>query len=202
MACCDVIVLISFPGPSLSGETQNRLSSPICFSVLFSQMLAGLDQGLLFLLSPCVSLVVFFPCSLGGFLNCGSDPAGLWGCGVWGGCGGVMWGLLGVTRCTSTFPLSSFPGPAPLFFISSTFVRCSLRYCQLPTRVALPKSGVWEIFFLPPSQHSVSSSLFRDPCVKHLSWAGCSGYEGGHWPSCLLSWKGRQIHVVMEMGQG
>lgn len=121
MACCDVIVLISFPGPSLSGETQNRLSSPICFSVLFSQMLAGLDQGLLFLLSPCVSLVVFFPCSLGGFLNCGSDPAGLWGCGVWGGCGGVMWGGAGCHTLYKYFPTEFLPWPCSFVFYFQHF---------------------------------------------------------------------------------
>lgn len=31
MTCCGVIVLISSPGRSLSGEAQNSLSVPICF---------------------------------------------------------------------------------------------------------------------------------------------------------------------------
>lgn len=41
------------------------------------------------------------------------------GCGV--GVGVSCGGVLGVTRCTSTFPLSSFPGPAPLFFYFQHF---------------------------------------------------------------------------------
>ncbi|KAL6082964.1 hypothetical protein STEG23_028216, partial [Scotinomys teguina] len=69
--CGDVVRLGVF-GSRQSSDLRASGRAPKAFLL---QMLALLYQRLLFLLSPCVSLVVCFLCSLGGFLNCGSDPA-------------------------------------------------------------------------------------------------------------------------------
>lgn len=176
MACCGVIVLISSPGHSLSGETQNSLSFPICFLSSLSPQNPlsrcwASRPGVAFSFVSHVLALWSFPFALWEVFS--ALVLSLQVCLYVGG--------IGCHILYKLFPTAlSWPLLLHLLFPA-----------LLSDKMALLMSRVWELFLL---------TFVRDPCIKHLSCAGCSAYESGLWPCCLLSWKGRQTHMSMEMG--